>query len=251
MADQDTLCGWGDKEKVAYFWEKGDVIIPKRGEQISFLVDLFPWPPEEPISVLDLGAGFGAVTEEVLRRYPHSTLTWVDGSKEMLKLAKERLAPYGKRVFFYLEDLAYPSWHTRVEGPFHAAVSAVALHHLTDERKRELYRELFTLLLPGGIFLNNDVVTTPPLFQERFSTLQYRSIQEQERLKWGRVRSIEEIQAEMQARMRPASHRSHITSLAAQLDWLREAGFESVDCFWKYLNLAIFGGIRVLEAKGD
>jgi len=29
-----------------------------------------------------------------------------------------------------------------------------------------------------------------------------------------------------------------------QLEWLTAAGFESVDCFWKYLDHAIFGGIK-------
>src|SRR5690348_17602034 len=44
--------------------EKADIIIPRRREQLDFLIDLFPWPREEPIRVLDLGCGFGAITEE-------------------------------------------------------------------------------------------------------------------------------------------------------------------------------------------
>jgi hypothetical protein len=26
--------------------------------------------------------------------------------------------------------------------------------------------------------------------------------------------------------------------------WLREIGFRDVDCFWKYFEVAIFGGIK-------
>jgi hypothetical protein len=26
--------------------------------------------------------------------------------------------------------------------------------------------------------------------------------------------------------------------------WLRECGFVDVDCFWKYFELALFGGFR-------
>ena len=29
-----------------------------------------------------------------------------------------------------------------------------------------------------------------------------------------------------------------------QCRWLREIGFQHVDCFWKYFELAIFGGMR-------
>ncbi len=244
MADRDTLCGWGDKGKVAYFLEKSDTMIPKRQEQLAFLTDLFPWQQEEPIHILDLGSGYGAITEELLTRYPHSTITCVDGSEEMMKLARERLAKYGERVRLHLEDLAEPSWHVKLNGPFHAAVSGIAIHHLTDERKRQLYHEVFALLLPGGFFLNNDVVTAPPLLKDRFEALQYRDIQEQERVKQGTARSIEAIQAEMNERLRMSGQRSHITSLNAQLGWLEEAGFQSVDCFWKYLNLSIFGGVK-------
>lgn len=65
-----TECGWGEKERVSYFLENADTIIPKRHEQIAFLLDLFGWPRDEPLCVLDLGAGFGAITEEILTRYP-------------------------------------------------------------------------------------------------------------------------------------------------------------------------------------
>lgn len=247
MADHDTLCGWGAQGKVAYFFANADTLIPKRSEQLRLLVDLFVWPPEEPLTVLDLGAGFGALTEEILTRYPNSTVSCVDGSAEMMKLARERLAKYGERVRLHFADLATSSWQDGVRAPFHAVVSAIAIHHLTDERKRALYREVFALLRPGGLFLNNDAVTTPPLLKERFEAIQYREIQEQEKIKRGVERSVAEIQAEMNAGFRTAGQRSPIAPLRAQLDWLEEAGFESVDCFWKYLGLAIFGGVRGKE----
>lgn len=244
MTDHDTLCGWGDQEKVAYFLANADTLIPKRSEQLRFLVDLFLWPSEEPISVLDLGAGFGAVTEAILTRYPHATVTWVDGSAEMLRLARERLAKYGERVHLHFADLATSSWCNNLHTSFHAVVSGIAIHHLIDERKRELYCEVFALLLPGGLFLNNDAVTTPPRLKDCFEAIQYREIQEQEKRKRGVMRSVAEIQAEMAAGFRTAGQHSPIAPLRTQLDWLEEAGFASVDCFWKYLSLAIFGGVK-------
>jgi len=245
MTNSDTLCGWGEKERVTYFLDNADIIVPKRQEQLTFLLNLFGWPQQEPIVVLDLGAGFGALTEKILTRYPHSTVTCVDGSAEMMKLARERLAPYGPRVRLHLADLAFPSWHDPLHGPFHAVVSGLAIHHLPDERKQQLYHEVFDLLSPGGLFLNNDAVTSPPLLQERFETLWYQDIQEQEQRSRGVKRSLAAIQAEMQELLRVADHASHLTPLSVQLDWLREAGFQSVDCLWKYLDLAIFGGVKV------
>jgi tRNA (cmo5U34)-methyltransferase len=244
MANSDTLCGWGDQGKVDYFVEKSDLIIAKRQEQLNFLVDLFPWQWDEPIRVLDLGAGYGAVTETVLHRYYQATVLCVDGSEAMLEHARPRLAKHGAQVQLVRKDLADPAWHAGLSGPFHAAVSAIALHHLTDERKQQLCREVFDLLVPSGLFLNDDVVEAPPFFQEHFSSLADRAIQEQEKERTGVRRSIEEIRAERAARMRPAGQRSHIAPLSSQLDWWRAAGFTAVDCYWKFLNLAIFGGVK-------
>jgi tRNA (cmo5U34)-methyltransferase len=244
MPNSDTLRGWGEKERVTYFLDNADAIVPKRQEQLAFLVDLFGWHQEEPIVVLDLGAGFGALTEQILTRYPRSTVICVDGSAEMMKLAQERLAPYGQRVRLHLADLAFPSWHGPLHGPFHAVVSALAIHHLPDERKQQLSHEIFQLLSPGGLFLNNDVVSAPPLLQEQFATLWYREIQAQEERRRGVKRSLAAIQAEMEELLRVADHESQLTPLSVQLDWLCAAGFQSVDCVWKYLDLAIFGGMK-------
>ena len=150
MTHKDTLGGWGDRGKAAYFLEKAEIIVPKRREQLCFLMDLLPWPPEEPLRILDIGSGYGAIAEEILMRYTHSALTCVDGSDEMVKLARERLAKYGSRVQLRLADLAHSDWRAGLDGTFHAAVSGLAIHHLADERKRQLYLELFDLLAPGG-----------------------------------------------------------------------------------------------------
>jgi tRNA (cmo5U34)-methyltransferase len=244
MADIDTLCGWGAQDKVDYFVEKSDLIIPNRQEQLDFLVDLFPWQWDEPIRVLDLGAGYGAVAEAIVHRYYRATVTCVDGSEAMMRHARPRLAKYSEQVQLLLRDLADPDWQAGLSGPFHATVSAIALHHLTDERKQQLCQEVFALLAPGGLFLNDDVVETPPFFQEHFASLADRAIQEREKKRIGVLRSIEEIRAERAARMRSAGQHSHVAPLSAQLDWWRAAGFTSVDCYWKFLNLAIFGGVK-------
>ena len=242
MDDTDTLCGWGEAARVKYYVDNVSTAVPKRDEQLSFLLDLLPWPNDAPLHVLDIGAGFGALSREILTRYPRSQVTCVDGSAEMMKLAHERLAHYGNRVGFCLADLAYRSWHEQLTGPHDAAVSALAIHHLTDERKRQLYAEVFGLLKPGGVFLNDDSILTPEPWQMRFASLRYSYIQERERALRGIMRSIEEIVAEREAHSR--HHQNYRAPLRDQLGWLAEAGFVSVDCFWKYLDHAIFGGIK-------
>lgn len=246
MALQDTLCGWGDKEKAAYFLEKADTIVPRRREQIAYLIELLPWPVEAAINVLDLGAGFGAISEQILERFPNATVACVDGSAAMIALGRERLARFGSRARYILADLANDRWHAGIDGPFDAAVSALAIHHLSDDRKRGLYREVLDHLKPGAMFLNNDLVATGSAFAARHEALTLRAIQQQERSMRRSERTLDEIRAEMDRQLKLAGgdHHSHIAPLIDQLRWLREAGFASVDCCWKYLDFAIFGGIK-------
>ena len=94
----------------------------------------------------------------------------------------------------------------------------------------------------GGVFLNDDSIQTPPPWQARFEALRYRYIQEREQALRAITRSIEEIMAERKEHAQ--RHQNYKAPLRDQLDWLTEAGFESVDCFWKYLDNAIFGGVK-------
>jgi tRNA (cmo5U34)-methyltransferase len=245
MDNKDTLCGWGEHARVQYYVENVDITVPRRDEQLAFVLDLFPWPAEAPLQVLDLGAGFGALTREVLTRFPRSRVTCVDGSGEMMKLARERLATFVERVSLHLGDFAYPSWGAQLPGGYDAAVSALAIHHLIDERKRALYAEVFGLLKPGGVFINDDSILAPQPWQPCIASLRHRYIQEREQTLRGLTRSVEEIAAEREAHSN--RHQNYKAPLRDQLEWLDQAGFASVDCFWRYLDQAIFGGIKAID----
>jgi len=43
---------------------------------------------------------------------------------------------------------------------------------------------------------------------------------------------------------RPDRAANILALVEEQCRWLREIGFQDVDCFWKYFELAIFGGIK-------
>lgn len=178
--------------------------------------------------ILDLGSGSGILAELLLERLPNSNITLLDLSSNMLEVAERRLSRFPGRVAF-VQGL----FENMPDGPFDAVVSTLALHHLNgDEAKRSQYRRILDSLTPGGCFWQGEyVLSSYPddsvhnenawadwLLDQGFSEAEVQELRE-------RVRNND----------RPAS-------LIDQLRWLDELGFVHVDCTWRYIKFAVFGG---------
>jgi SAM-dependent methyltransferase len=130
---------------------------PERRPLLQQMLSSAPFPPDAELKVLDVGAGYGVVTEEVLKAFPHAHVTLQDYSQPMLDQARQRLAGRSAQLFYVLCDLFDPSWPQHVGGPFDLAVSAIALHNLGNPDKIfACYRAIHDLLGEGGCFLNCD-----------------------------------------------------------------------------------------------
>ncbi len=117
-----------------------------------------PFAAEAEITVLDVGGGYGVVTDEVLRTFRRATVTLQDYSAPMLDQARQRLAAHAGRVKYALADLRDPGWTRAVGGPFDLAVSAIAIHNLRDLGEiADSYRGIAAVLKPGGVFLDYDL----------------------------------------------------------------------------------------------
>src|SRR2546423_5083882 len=103
-----------------------------------------------PRRILELGVGTGETSARVLARHADARLTGIDGSAEMLGRARERL-PEAELLLQRLED-------PLPEGPFDLVVSALAVHHLDVDGKRDLFRRIHGALRPRGRFVLADVV---------------------------------------------------------------------------------------------
>lgn len=117
-----------------------------------------PYPGDGEISVLDVGGGYGVVTEEVLRAFPRAVVTLQDYSQPMLDQARQRLAAHGEQVKYAVGDLRDPRWTDGVGGLFDLATSAIAIHNLRDLGQiAACYRAIAGVLKPGGVFLDYDL----------------------------------------------------------------------------------------------
>jgi ubiquinone/menaquinone biosynthesis C-methylase UbiE len=130
---------------------------PDRRPLLRQMLSFAPFSPKAELKVLDVGGGYGVVTEEVLQAFPAAHVTLQDYSQPMLDQARQRLAGRSEQPRYVLCDLTDPSWPQHVGGPFDLAVSAIALHNLADRKKIfACYRAIHDLLKPGGCFLNCD-----------------------------------------------------------------------------------------------
>lgn len=130
----------------------------ERRPRIREMLAMAKLPREAAIGVLDIGAGYGFVTEEVLHAFPNARVTLQDYSELMLARAREHLAKSGAQLSFVLADLADPAWSERVGGPFDLIVSAIAIHNLRQlETIAACYRGIAQLLKPGAPFLDYDL----------------------------------------------------------------------------------------------
>ncbi|MEK8109334.1 class I SAM-dependent methyltransferase [Micromonospora sp. M12] len=114
---------------------------------------------------MDLGAGTGLLSLLLSAAVPGVRLTLLDGAPAMLARATERLdarsVPH-RTVHADLADELPP-------GRYDAVVSALAIHHLDDAGKRELYKRAAGALAPGGVFVNAEQVAGPtPALDRRY-----------------------------------------------------------------------------------
>jgi SAM-dependent methyltransferase len=204
---------WSDPEHAQWYLERRGR-IPHRDEGYRTLLELLP---EGPIRVLDLGCGDGEVVGRVLDARPGAEAVAADFSPEMLDRVRDRFATGGAVTVVEqdLEQSLPDAW-----GTFDAVVSAFAIHHVGDARKRSLYGEVLGRLRPGGAFLNLEHVASPtPELHVQF------------------LRELD-IDPEKD------DPSNQLAPVEVQLGWLRELGYDQVDCHWKWRELALLAGVR-------
>jgi SAM-dependent methyltransferase len=203
---------WSDADHVRHYLDRADE-FPRRAEGEGVLL---VHVPHHVGRVLDLGTGDGRLLALLQRDREWLFGVGLDGSEVMLNAARERFAGE-ERIELVEHDLINPLPQL---GRFDAVVSSMAIHHLEHDRKRALYAEVFELLEPGGVFANFEHVASPT---ERLHLAFYAAI--------GEPLEYED----------PSDR---LLDVEAQLRYLRDAGFTDVDCYWKWLEMALLIGVK-------
>jgi len=203
---------WSDTKHVAKYLGRADK-IPHRKEGERVLLEHLPGTL---IRVLDIGTGDGRLLSMILAGRPDVYGIGLDFSPAMLEHARSQFAG-NKNVQILDVNLEDPLPDL---GTFDAIVSSFAIHHCTHERKRSLYEEVFRMLNPGAVFCNLEHVASPTdRLHEQFMKKIGESVENED----------------------PTNK---LLEMQTQLEWLKAIGFEDVDCYWKWLELALLIGYR-------
>lgn len=203
---------WTIAEHVDRYLARADE-FPHRAEGESVLLEQVPRGARR---VLDLGTGDGRLLALLLVDRPQASGVGLDFSEVMLGAARARFGD-DERVEIVEHDLSEP---LPALGRFDTVVSSFAIHHLEHERKRSLYGEVLDLLEPGGTFANFEHVASAT-----------------HRLHLAFFAAIDEpIENEDPS--------DRLLDVETQLGWLRDIGFSDVDCYWKWLEMALLVGVK-------
>lgn len=233
---QANAAVWKSEEGISQWVATAEERERHRAWPRRLLAELLPFGSDEAFTFVDLGAGTGAASQAVLTRYPSSRAILADYSPHMMAEGRRILDPFEGRYRYVELDLATGHWPQDLAGGLDAVISSLCVHHLPDERKQQLFVEILDHLSPGAWYFNYDpVAANDPAVESA----------------WQRVEDDRDPEAAAkrahrtpEEQVRWENHVRHIIPLDPQLGFLRAAGFEAVDVYWKEIDHVIYGGRR-------
>ncbi|HEY9608354.1 amino acid adenylation domain-containing protein [Allocoleopsis sp.] len=215
--------------------------IPGTSLEVDVMLKIIrQWCPN-PRTALDLGCGDGFLGRTLHEHFPDCHVYFVDFSEPMLDAVREKQGATN-RATIIKADFTNPEWTAQLgdHSSFDLVVSGLSIHHQTDPRKKQLYHEIYDLITSGGIFLNLEQVASATasvadIYHEFFIDHLHDFYR---RIDPGKPR--EEVAEGFYSS--PARKENILAPVDTQCAWLRQIGFQDVDCFFKVLEQALFGG---------
>jgi tRNA (cmo5U34)-methyltransferase len=228
------------------------LLVPGYDLMQDTLINILKFENMERIVLLDLGAGSGILIEKILKEFPDAICYYLDFSDDFMSVAREKLQKYGDRVTYIKSDFCM-NWESEINENPNVITSMSAIHHLSNENKKELYKRCYNVLEENGWFFNIDEMKT--LNDDAYMRSLHYWIYHAEKQKniiadelsdsyngwmekfdsW-KKRNVDNIHL-------PKQEGDDVhESFLVQLNWLKEIGFSEIDVFSKYLLWCMIGG---------
>lgn len=200
-------------------------LAPHYLELVSGFVKYLP-EDFQPGAILDLGAGNGNVTAQLLPYFPKASYTLVDASSEMIELCRKQFSEFNMEYSnCYFKDFNF------TKEKYDLVVAGFSLHHCDNKEKRSLFKKIFNTLKPGGIFSYSDLMiskTNPEHSKvlDHWGSFVKSNYPDGEKWAW--------VMEHYEAFDKP-------TDYQLQLEWLKEVGFEYIQIpynegYWMFLQ---------------
>lgn len=228
---------WQRQDVTQHYLEQVRGGIPFGADQITIMLQVIQHFKQDVQKIIDLGCGNGFLGKVLLDTYPNAQAIFIDHSEPMVEQAKEYLAAYQNQSTVIHGD--FSEFLTKLAEPnsVDCIVSGFAIHHLPHDKKKKLYAEIYALLKDGGIFINIEHTASATtklenLYDEQF--IQHLANYNQ--------KSLDEVAKEYYGR--PDKEDNILERVDIQVNWLREIGYKHADCYFKWFELAVFGGVK-------
>ncbi len=231
-----------NKKQIDYFISSKDIILIERKKQLEMMVELFLayFPATRGLRFLDVGCGDGALTRIMFDKFPDNEFHLLDGSKTMLKKAKEFLKT--KNAVFHNDTFEHFFNKNANENYYDFIFSSMAIHHVEHHKKSELFSKIFTLLKNNGLFVNIDVVLPA---SNKTEAIQFKMWMDYINESLKTLKREKEIGKHVDL---PDSYKrkgeNKPSSLICQLNMLHEIGFKDVECYYKYGIFVLMAGVK-------
>ena len=236
-----SIAAYDVSQRVKTYDADMNLMHPNRSKMVQVALEVLPVPRTATLRAIDLGIGTGYFTERFLINFPNSHVVGIDGAQTMVELAKARLKSLASRVEFVIGDFRKLRELVPDAGTTDVVFSAYALHHLRRSDKEAVLRRVVELLMPGGWFINADlIVADSPELESRLQELRVAGIVERAKgsdKRFPDLASTRQFLADLEK-----NESDQPLTLAADLDLLRSSGLKNVSAFWLEYRELVSGG---------
>ena len=228
---------WQRQDVTQHYLEQVRGGIPFGAEQINVMLQVIQHFTPDVTNIIDLGCGNGFLGKVLLDTYPHAQALFIDHSLPMVEQAVENLQDYTQQIQVLHGDFSDSLTSFVAPNSVDCIVSGFAIHHLPHDKKKKLYAEIYSLLKTGGIFINIEhTASASPKLEELYDQ------QFIHHLATYNGTPVEEVAKEYYSR--PDKEDNILERVDIQVEWLRELRFKHADCYFKWFELAVFGGVK-------
>ena len=198
--------------------------VPRYAE---LMYNMFHYIPDDfkPKRILDLGCGTGNLTEQILLHYPEAEIDALDISEDILKESQKRFAAKPNVRYIQADFI-----HMHLPpGSYDLILSSIAIHHINDPEKVNLYRDIFQALTPNGLFIFADQTRgiTEEIYQKHI-------------LRWKKKAfKLGSTQQNWDMWMGHQDAHDFHTPVNWHVKQLEIAGFNEIDLIWKNIMWAV------------